>query len=75
MAAMRMSAWRVMSGRSRVRVWHTVTVAFAAGVALHQQGGQGFADDVAAADDDDVLTSRVVTGAEEYLLHAGRSAG
>ena len=47
----------------------------AAGCALHQEGGQGLADDVAAPDDNHVLPGRVVAGAQQNLLNSRRRTG
>ena len=44
-----------------------------AGPPLHQEGGQGLAHDVAAADDNYVLSVRIAAGADEDLLDAGGS--
>ena len=46
-----------------------------AGPSLHEQGRERLADDVAASHDNHVLAGRIVSGAEQNLLDAGRSAG
>ena len=42
---------------------------------MHEQGGQGFTDYVAATDDNHVLPRWVIAGTEQDLLDAGRRAG
>ena len=58
MATMRMSACRVTAGRSRVRLWQTVTVASPPRAALHEHDRHRLADDVAAAEHHHVRARR-----------------
>ena len=74
-AAMRMSAVRQRAGRFSVRLWATVTVALQPGMLLHEEGGEWFADDVAAADDDNVLAGDGDVGGHEEMLDAAGRAG
>ena len=75
MAAIRMSACRVMAGRSRVREWQRVTVALPqCGFAHHEKGGW-FADDLAAAKDDDMAPFGFDAAMPDEFDDAGGGAG
>ena len=70
-----MSAWRVIDGMSVVLEWQTVTVASAPDCFCMSMAVDGLADDLAASDDDDVLTRRVMAVANEHLANTGGSRG
>ena len=75
MAAIRMSAWRVMAGSPVVCEWQTVTVALAHGLLLHGQQGDGLADEQAAAENNDVTARELDAGTGEEFHDAGGRAG
>ena len=75
MATIRMSACRVISARSRVRLWQTVTVASPPAAALHEHDRHRLADDVAAAHDHHVPAGDLDVVAHQQLLNAVRRAG
>ena len=75
MAAIKMSAWRVISGRFRVRLWQIVTVASAWGPRWASIKRNRFADDFAAPEHHHVSAGGFDVVVNEQLLNPLRRAG